>query len=136
MSQPIHPRLSALFLFADTLESLAKELAREANKRVAAKRPRVRRGATLRPGAETPLWNAVVEMARPLLRLRGSQAILARELGVHRARVGEFFRDGSAMPDAERALRLLVLLARTARMPDAGASPTDVRNTNIGPEAD
>jgi transcriptional regulator with XRE-family HTH domain len=75
-------------------------------------------------------------MARPLLRRRGSQAILARELGVHRARIGEFLRNGSAMPDAERALRLLVLLARTARTPDTGASPDNVRNTNIGPEAD
>ena len=131
MSQPIHPQLAPLFAFADALEALSRELIREARKRVDAKRPRARRGATLRPGSETPLWNAVVAMTKPQLGRRGARATLARELGVHRARIGEFFDKATAMPDAERALQTLVLLARSARA-EAAASRHNVRNTNIG----
>jgi hypothetical protein len=134
MSQPIHPKLTPLFAFADTLEAFSRELIREAKKRAEGKRPRARRGVTLRPGSETPLWNAVVAMTKPQLSRRGARATLARELGVHRARIGEFFDKGSAMPDAERALQTLVLLARSARTAGA-ATPRNVRNTNIGPRA-
>jgi hypothetical protein len=97
------------------LELAARELAREASKRIAAKRPRKKRGATLRPGGETPLWNALIATIKPTLNRRGARAILARELGVHRARIGEFFDKPSAMPDAERTLRLLVILSRLAQ---------------------
>ncbi len=112
MSSFHHPSLKGLFLFTDTLEALGRELAREARKRAEARRPRAKRGATRRPGSETPLWNAVVELAQPALKRRGAKASLARELGVHRARIGEYFNRHSAMPDAERALQLLVWLAR------------------------
>ena len=124
-----------LFEFADILEQAAREMAKEARKTAEARRPRARRGATLRPGPDTPLWNALAEMGRPLLQRRGARAILARELGVHRARVGEYFDKREAMPDAERTLRLFVLLAHTARRENKSASPANVRNTNIGAEA-
>jgi hypothetical protein len=140
MNLGLHPRLRPMFEIAGLLEEVARELAKEARKRADARRPRVRRGATLRPGQETPLWNALVELGRPLLRKRGDRAILARELGVHRARVGEFFDTRSAMPDAERALRLLVHLGHLAAREEMSASapgasapaPGNVRNTNIG----
>lgn len=51
-------------------------------------------------------------MIRPKLRKRGARALLARELGLHRARMGEFFFRRTGMPDAERTLRLLLWLAR------------------------
>ena len=73
------------------------------------------RGVTLRPGAETPLWSALVEEVRPLLRKRGARALLARELGVHRMRVTEYFFRHHAMPDAERTLEILLWLGRQRR---------------------
>lgn len=106
-----HPRLDALFDLSDALERAARELAREGVKRIDRRKPRrQRRGATLRPSAETPLWNALAAVAKAQLRRRGDRALLARELGVHRARMGEYFDKGSAMPDAERALLLLLWL--------------------------
>ncbi|MCU0791756.1 MAG: hypothetical protein MUE42_02635 [Opitutaceae bacterium] len=132
MGTKTHPRLGALFDFAAILEETAREMTKEARKRAEPRRPRTRRGTTLRPGADTPLWNALAEMSRPLVQKRGARAILARELGVHRARIGEYFDKHSAMPDAERALRLFVLLAQSARRSTQNTAPTNVRNTNIG----
>lgn len=120
MKSFIHPRLESLFVIAEVLESAAREAARETRKRVQARKPRPRRGATLRPGMETPLWNAVVERVKPRLHRRGGRALLARELGVHRARIGEFFDRQSAMPDAERAFQLLIWLSRHADKPKTG----------------
>lgn len=114
VNTPHHPGFNALFGFTDAIAELATELARNARKQADARRTRIRRGATLSPGIETPLWNAVIAMVQPTLRRRGAKAALARELGVHRARIGEYFEDRSAMPDAERSLRLLVWLARHA----------------------
>ena len=68
--------------------------------------PRNPGGATLRPGAATPLWNRLAEQVRPLLKRRGEKAQLARLLGVHRQAVNEYFASGSRMPDAERTLLL------------------------------
>lgn len=126
-------------VIVDALEVVARGLAQEAARRARESRPRLRRGATLRPGDDTPLWNALVELAKPLLARRGSRAILAAELGVHRARIREYFFERTSMPDAERALLLLVLLAREERgEPEPrGARKTrkpNVRNTNISPK--
>ena len=66
----------------------------------------------MRPSDDTPLWNALVSLVAPRLRRRGARTLLARELGLHRARSGEYFNRHSAMPDAERTLRLLVWLSR------------------------
>lgn len=124
MSSYVHPRLKSAFLFAEVLEELARELAREARKSAASKQARPRRSATLRPGEATPLWNALVTMVKPGLGRRGARAILARELGVHRARIGEFFDHKTAMPDAERTLHLLVLLSRRAHSGQDGERET------------
>ena len=64
-------------------------------------------GATLRPGARTPLWRRLVTQIRPLLKRRGEKAQLARLLGVHRQAVNEYFASQTRMPDAERTLLLL-----------------------------
>ena len=97
-----------------------RELEKKMHKRREARRPRIKRGATLRPSDDTPLWNALISLVEPRLRRRGARALLARELGLHRARIGEYFSRRSAMPDAERTLRLLVWLSRQPlHKPDA-----------------
>ena len=78
--------------------------------RVARQKPEsspIPRGATLRPGVETPLWRALVVAIHPLLKRRGAKALLAHELGLHRGRITDFFVTQAAMPDAERTLLLL-----------------------------
>ncbi len=104
-------RLEAWTGLAEILERAATAIAARMQQ-TSAKRNRVRRGGTLRPGIDTPMWQAVVQAVRPHLSRRGEKALLARELGVHRARIGEYFIRGTAMPDAERMLLLLVWLAR------------------------
>jgi hypothetical protein len=64
-------------------------------------------GAAIRVGPDTPLWNRLVEEVRPLLKMRGEKAQLARVLGVHRQAVNEYFVGRRRMPDAERVLLLL-----------------------------
>jgi hypothetical protein len=78
---------------------------------------RGRRGATTRPGADTPLWNTLVTEIRPHLKQRGAQANLARLLGVPRQQVNAYFTLRTRMPDAERTLKLLAWLvaAREAK---------------------
>lgn len=71
-----------------------------------------RRGSTLRPGLETPLWNALRAATIPLLRKRGSKVLLARELSLDPSRMTDFFVKRHAMPDAERTLELLSWLGR------------------------
>lgn len=118
MSYPTHPRLEFLFSIAEALELAARGLARETEMRLFA-RKRPRRGATLRPSVDTPLWNALVAAVGPHLQRRGARALLARELGLHRARMHEYFDRQTAMPDAERALELLLWLSRQPREPNA-----------------
>jgi hypothetical protein len=115
MNPSIHPRFKPLIFIAETLELAARELAVAGRRRVTGLKPRGRRGLTLRPSIDTPLWNAVVAAVKPCLRRRGDRALLAHELGVHRARIREFFDQRSAMPDAERALQLLLWLSINRR---------------------
>lgn len=92
------------------LEGLAGEHAhRAAQRRTEARRSR--KGATLRPGDDTPLWNAVAEKMRPHLRVRGAKSGLARVLGVPSQRVHEYFVAGTQLPNAERMLQILLWLA-------------------------
>jgi hypothetical protein len=105
-------RLAMVIALAEIIELSARELEKAMRKRRETRRPRIKRGATLRPSDDTPLWNAVGSLVGPRLRRRGASALLARELGLHRARIGEFFNRRSTMPDAERTLRLLVWLSR------------------------
>jgi hypothetical protein len=103
----------------EVLEIPARELARAMQRewREFRRRPR---GATLRPGRETPLWLALASAVAPHLHRRGARALLARELGLHPSRVSEFFIKKTAMPDAERTLFLLLWLkCRMAAKPSA-----------------
>lgn len=93
------------------LEDVAVVFVRLARRRVKP-RPPVRRGATLRPGVETPLWLTLAACVRPLLRGYGAKSLLARELGLDPSRVSQFFVTRSASPDAERTLLLLLWLGR------------------------
>ncbi len=104
------------------LGALAVEHAQRASqRRKDARRPR--KGATLRPGDETPLWSAVVEKVRPHLRVRGAKANLARVLEVPRQRVHDYFVAGTQMPDAERMIHVLLWLAARETDGPVGKSP-------------
>jgi hypothetical protein len=110
-----YPGPAALKLTDALVESLAEAARLAAIKAVHLARPAPRRrarGQTLRPGAETPLWNALVAEVTPFLKAYGARALLARELGVHGSRVTEFFVRRKAMPDAERTLELIAWLGR------------------------
>ena len=67
-------------------------------------------GGTLRPGKDTPLWNALVAAVRPHLRKYGTQVKLGRLLGLDRQTINAYFITRTRMPDAERALQLLTWL--------------------------
>lgn len=75
---------------------------------------RPRRGSTLRPGVQTPMWNALAAAVRARLTRYGEQAKLARLLGLPRQRVHELLNSRSHQPDAERTLLLLVWLQARA----------------------
>jgi hypothetical protein len=77
------------------------------------------RGATLRPGRDTPLWNELRAQVAPHLVKYGDQAKLARLLGLPRQRVNSFVKGGSQMPDAERTLQLLAWLIAVRHRPPA-----------------
>ena len=99
--------------FAELMLALGR-LAVDQAQRVARRRKDVRRprkGASLRPGDETPLWNAVVEKVRPHLKARGAKANLARVLEVPRQRIHDYFVAGTQMPDAERMIHVLLWLS-------------------------
>lgn len=102
------------------IEKLAAAMARQSAQafRIQPNR-RKRRGRTLRPGKETPLWNELRRQLRPLLRQYGTQVNLGRLLGLPRQRINAFVTGGGRMPDAERTLQLLVwlLAARGGRRP-------------------
>ena len=106
-------RLRSISRLIDLLEAAAVDVARELRKHSKSRPPT--RGATVRPGVDTPHWIALVDMVRPHLRRRGAKAQLARELGLHRGRVSQFFGSRSAMPDAERTLLILIWLLRELR---------------------
>ncbi len=107
---PHLPTPRSLMPFEDLLESLSPAARSSFRKRGTWRNPG---GGTLRPGPATPLWNHLAAQIRPLLKLRGEKAQLARLLGVHRQAVNEYFASASRMPDAERTLLLQEwLLAR------------------------
>lgn len=105
---PAPARLRTLLDLAELLEIPAQAVAEELQRRF--RKPPQRRGATLRPGAGTPLWIALARAVAPHLRRRGEKSKLARVLGVSPGRMYEFFNAQTAMPDAERALFLLLWL--------------------------
>lgn len=105
---PYHARL-----WADLIEELsaaAVDIAADTRRRRAyAQRKRI--GETRRPGPETPLWNGLVKRVRPRLAKWGSQANLARVLGIPRQRVHDYFVSRTRMPDAEGVLHVMLWLA-------------------------
>ncbi len=118
--------VGAVIGILEELGALAVEQAQRAvQRRKDARRPR--RGATLRPGEDTPLWTAVVEKMRPHLRVRGAKANLARVLEVPRQRVHDYFVSGTQMPDAERMIQVLLWLAAREAGAPVGKSPKPLR---------
>jgi hypothetical protein len=105
-------RVEPLFVFAEVLAEAARTMGNHAGE---AFRPRggARKGATLRPGKDTPLWNELRQRLRSCSRRRGAQAKMARFLGLPRQRVNAFLTTGHRMPDAERTLQLIVWLIAT-----------------------
>lgn len=73
-----------------------------------ARRPR--RGETLKPGRDTPMWNALAAAVHGQLARRGEKARLGRILGLPRQRINDLLRTRRHLPDAERTLMLLVWL--------------------------
>lgn len=68
---------------------------------------RPKRGQTLRPGSDTPLWNELVGALHASLTTYGDKAKLGRYLGLPRQRIDDFLQGKRALPDAERTLLLL-----------------------------
>ncbi|MDB6115056.1 MAG: hypothetical protein JWQ62_2001 [Lacunisphaera sp.] len=104
----IHPNFPSGLIGA--LLIVAEEMFEQSSRVFRVERKRVRRGATLRPGRETPLWNELRAALRPHLRQYGQQVNLGRMLGLPRQRINAFATRGAQMPDAERTLQLLVWL--------------------------
>jgi transcriptional regulator with XRE-family HTH domain len=114
MTAITHPRLEMTLDMAELLMDTGVRLAFEAAdtaKRLTARRRKS--AATLRPGAATPLWNALASELASELRAYGHKARLARVMGVSRQTVHAWCTGRSRMPDAERTLQLMAwLLAR------------------------
>lgn len=105
--------LDVVRLAADGVVALAKQAAR--NEQPPPAKPKSKLGETLRPGRNTPFWNALRAELRPFLRRYGTQARLGRVLGLPRQRVNEFVTRGGTMPDAERTLQLVAWLVAAKR---------------------
>lgn len=116
MSDYLSRRISDFEALMFLVEQAARLSARTAAKALIKTPPppprknRRSRGLTLRPGANTPLWNELVKTVHLNLRKRGAKANLARYLGVHRQRLHVLIVSRKACPDAERTLMLLVWL--------------------------
>ena len=109
MDYPTDPRVARILKFVGLFEELARQSVLAGLKAYKC-RHRVRRGATVRPGPETPLWNELARQALLHVRRRGDKANLGRVLGLPRQRIHQFLVDHSACPDAERTLLLLAWL--------------------------
>lgn len=111
MAQPnecMHPRIETIAGLGEILASAAVEIAKQSEK--AFRLEKRRGGRTLRPGKDTPLWNALVAELQPQLKKHGAQAQLARLLGLDRQAVHAFVKGRTRMPDAERTLQLVAWL--------------------------
>jgi hypothetical protein len=101
----------------DGAELLFQAALTEASRRAELRRRRrtPKRGLTLQPGPDTPLWNALVREAQLHLRKRGSKAQLARLLDLPRQRLHVCLKAQRGAFDAERTLLLLVWLCGRRR---------------------
>jgi hypothetical protein len=109
---PPTPLPASLAIPLDLVNFLAEAAAKSIRHRIkqAARKRRPRRGLTIKPGGDTPLWNELAAVVRSQLVRRGEKAKLARVLGLPRQRLHEFLLERRALPDAERTLLLLVWL--------------------------
>lgn len=114
-----HPKLETLLTVAGGVVEAAELAARSANRQLN-RTLRPRRGQTLRPGVDTPLWNELLQSLRSKLRQRGEKVKLGRFLGLPRQRIDDFLNSRRALPDAERTLLLLHWLAAKNRGVDLG----------------
>lgn len=104
------------------IEQLVMLAAEGAEKRLKAFRVerRARAGRTLRPGRDTPLWNAIADEVQPYLKVHGAQAALGRLLGLDRQAIHAYFTARTRMPDAERTLQIVtwLMLVKQGRNPE------------------
>jgi predicted nucleic acid-binding Zn ribbon protein len=124
-AQPIPRSLEGVLILLE-LFKVAAVAATEAARRNLIRSRRQRRGKTLHPGADTPLWNILAGALNEECKKYGAKASLARHIGLPRQRMHDFLRGKSAMPDAERALMLLQWLA-DRRQPPAQIAGKPVR---------
>lgn len=106
----LRPPLDTPFRFDEILLDAAKEIAKQSSKAFRLEKRRGGGGKTLRPGKDTPLWNALLAELEPQLKKHGAQAELARLLGLDRQAVHAFVKSRTRMPDAERTLQLVAWL--------------------------
>ena len=78
-------RLAGVMAIGEAVYTAAEALDRIARKKL--KPVPIRRGATLRPGVDTPLWRALATAILPLLRRRGAKARLMLDPGIIRNRL-------------------------------------------------
>ena len=104
----------AISLMEAAIKTIRAGLAEERRRR------RPRRGETLKPGPQTPLWNELARAVRAELAGHGAQARLGRVLLLPRQRVHEMLTSSRHLPDAERTLMLLVWLSVRSRGGDLG----------------
>jgi hypothetical protein len=109
MSSTNAGRLNQIIPLADGLAAAARATTMAARK-VHQKGRRIRKGATLHPGPDTPLWNELATAVEKALQGRGEKAKLARLLGLHRQRLHVLLVTRASCPDAERTLQLLAWL--------------------------
>ena len=105
----MHPQLKAWLDFAGVMAEVADAGAKQAGRLLKARRSG--NYATVRPGAETPMWNACVAILRQELKVHGTKVRLARYLGIPKQRVTDFLTNKTRMPDPETLLRILNWLA-------------------------
>ena len=106
----MHPRIETIAGLGEILASVAVEIAKQSDKAFRLEKRRSGGGKTLRPGKDTPLWNALLAELEPHLEKHGAQAQLARLLGLDRQAVHAFVKGRTRMPDAERTLQLVAWL--------------------------
>lgn len=115
------------FWYVEMLNEGLVELARASARRAQGplkRRLQVRRWQALRPGMDTPLWNALARAVQAQLTRRGEKSRLARMLGISRQRLHMLIVVKTAYPDAERALLLLVWLQARLLSRDLARKPT------------
>ncbi len=125
---PVGPSHRLAIGLADILGEAAAHAAATAARATYQAATRKKRGPRhkVRPGLDTPLWNALASELRRALLPYGSKARLARHLGLPRQRLQDYLKGGARVPDGETTLRLIHWLGemRAGRDP-SGIVPPD-----------